>query len=111
MTIDVRKKGNICILDMAGQLKLDNSSQLATKCRELVESGERLFVFNMLKVTWLDSAGVGEIVACHKRIREREGTLKLVLRGKAHEIFTMVYLHRTFEIFEDLESALASFAK
>lgn len=110
MTINVRKKGKICILEVSGQFKSDNCTALGTKCKELVEAGERLFVLNMLDVPWMDTLGMAEILVCHKRIGDVKGTLKLVVRGKAHELIIIVHLHKIMEVFEDMEAALASFA-
>ena len=59
----------------------------------------------------MDSAGLGETVACTKRIRERNGIVKLVIpkRAKPDEIFVVTGLDKAFEIYGDEEEALASF--
>ncbi len=111
MKIEVRKKGNINIVEMAGKMIIGEGDVVVRDTiRELLDKGERLFVFDMLEVTWLDSGSVGEVVACRKRVVDKGGDIKLVLRGKAHDVFTTFSLHKVFQITDDLESALASFA-
>jgi len=50
-------------------------------------------------------------VACYKRARENDADVKLVLKGKAHDLFTFCALDRVFDMFETLPSAVASFVK
>ncbi len=109
--IVVRKSGEICILDISGEVRIGQpTSVLRHKCRELIEAGERNFVLNMLDVPWLDSSGLGEVFACYKRAREKEGVVKLVLRGECYSLFTITQLDRVFEIFDNPDDAVASFA-
>ena len=109
--IQVRKKERICILDISGEIKLGEPTKLLReKCKELLATEERLFVYNMTKVPWIDSSGVGEVVACRNRIIERGGQMKAVLKDKAHDIFIMFELQKVMDIYKDPEEALASFA-
>ena len=71
----------------------------------------RIFVLDMVQVPWLDSASIGEIVACYKRIRERQGQMKVAIVGKAHTVVAISGLDRVFELYDDVEAALASFVK
>ena len=111
VTIDVRKRGDVCILDIGGEVRIgEPTDRLRRKCKELVDSGERFFVLDMLDVPWLDSSGIGEVFACYKRARELKGVVKLVLKGKSYSLFTITQLDSVFEIFDNVEEAIASFA-
>ena len=110
VTIDVRKAGKVCILDIEGEVRIGQPTVLLrAKSKELIEQGERDFVLDMLGVPWLDSSGMGEVFACYKRAREAGGAVRLVLRGKSYSLFTITRLDRVFDIFDDTESAVASF--
>ncbi len=110
MEIKVRKQGDICILDISGELKLGQPTELLEKTSiGLIEKGERYFLINLLDSPWFDSSGIGEVVACYKRAREKKGVVKLTLTDKGRSQFTMVQLERMFEIFDNLDEALASF--
>jgi anti-sigma B factor antagonist len=111
MTINVRRKGDISILEFSGEMRIGAGDlELKRTLHGRLEAGDRLFVFDMLKVPWIDSAGVGEIVAGHKRVIDRRGAIKLVLKGKALDVFTVTALCKVFDIYSDVEEALASFA-
>lgn len=111
MTIEVRKQGRICIFEIHGELSYGQPTALLRKhCIEALAGGDRLFLFDMLDVPWLDSSGLGEVVACHKRARENKGVVKLVLAERSRSLFVITQLQRMFDIFADLESGIASFA-
>ena len=110
MEINVRKHEDICILDIVGELKLGAPTELLQRTfGKLIEDGERYFLFNLLEAPWLDSSGIGRVVGCYKRAREKKGVVKLALSDKARSQFTMVQMEKMFDIFENLDDAIASF--
>lgn len=113
MKIQVHKEGKIDILQFAGEISIGGggSNELRSIFRTRLDEGSKLFVFDLLGVAWLDSSGIGEIVACYKRALEQEAVVKLVLKGKAHDLFTYCALDKVFDIYETLPSALASFVR
>ncbi|MFQ5700510.1 MAG: STAS domain-containing protein [Acidobacteriota bacterium] len=114
MNIEVKKKNKINILQLSGRFVLGEPTTLyATKFKELLDAGERLFVLDMREVPFTDTSGQGEMVASAIRARKQKGDIKLVLvpKGKVYELLTIVFLHKYFEIFEEMEDALASFVK
>jgi anti-sigma B factor antagonist len=112
MAVTTQKIGKACILTISGELKLGPSvEELNEVFRQAIDNDERYFVFDMLKVPWLDSSGIGEVVACYKRTRDIKGELKVVMKGKSHDLFTFYELHKVCELHETLKDALGSFAK
>lgn len=111
MTIEVRERGTITVVAFAGKMTIGQGElMLRERFRELLEAGRRRFVFDLLAVPFLDTAAIAEILACRKRALDREGVIKLALQGKVHQIFTLYQLNRIFEVHDDVEGALASFA-
>jgi len=113
MTISDRRKGNITIVQISGQIKHGPTAERFAKHFDtLMERGERQFVFDMLEVPWMDTAGINATVSCFKHLRDRHknGEIKLVLQGKSQELFVFYELNRIFKLYEDVESALAGFA-
>ncbi len=112
LTIDVDKRGDVCILKLHGELKLgEPTALLRTKSREVVAAGETKIVIDLLDVLWLDSSGIGEVYACYKRARERAGEIRLAVTGKPYSMFTFTQLDRVFQMFEDTATAVASFGQ
>ena len=111
--IEVGHKKSICTLHCTGDLTLGKGElALRNQVSEVMEAGDRFVVLNLRGVHYMDSAGVGEIVACSKRAGERNGVIKIVLQeaGAVQRVFALTCLDRAFEIFHDEEQAVASFS-
>jgi anti-sigma B factor antagonist len=111
--ITVRRNGDICILDISGRIVLGSGDiVLRKKMEELLKGGNRLFIFNMTQVPYVDSAGIGETFACKQLAAERGGMVKIVLEPDqpTHRVFKKSLLAQVVEIFSDEEEAIASFA-
>jgi len=69
-------------------------------------------VLDLTRLSYLDSAGIGAVVACSKRAAGAGVILKIALApaGPVRKIFELTQLERGFEIFADVDSAASSFA-
>jgi len=67
-----------------------------------------MFIFNFSATPFVDTSGLGEIVACTKRARERHGTIKFVVprKSKVRDVIVITMLDRAFEMFTDEEEAI-----
>jgi anti-sigma B factor antagonist len=109
-SIEVRHVGVLCVVELRGPLRYPDATALLRRhCRELIAQGGRFLLLNMLEVPFMDSSGIGEIVACYKRLREQDGQVKLILQKPSFKLFTYTHLEKMFEIFETEEDAIASF--
>ena len=83
---------------------------LRDKVNELLDSGETRIVLNLEKVKYMDSAGIGELVACYKRAKEKEGTVKLLNpSGKVYDLLQLTKLEDVFDTFKNEQEAINSF--
>jgi anti-sigma B factor antagonist len=110
--LTTHKKGDVIIVDVSGRLTLgESTSALRTMMRELVEGGSRRIVLNMAEVTYIDSSGIGELVAAYTTIATAGGVVKLLnLAKRVHELLYITKLYTVFESFEDEASAIGSFS-
>ena len=110
--LTTHKKGDVIIVDVSGRLTLgESTSALRTMMRELVEGGSRRIVLNMAEVTYIDSSGIGELVAAYTTIATAGGAVKLLnLAKRVHELLYITKLYTVFESFEDEASAIGSFS-
>ena len=110
MTIDTRNIGDIDVLYCRGNLTIGSGDQqLKDTVKGFLEQGRSTFVLNVTEVPYMDSSGLGELVATYKRVAERKGTVKLVLNPRGKETIGLLRLHLVFEVFGELDQALASF--
>ena len=103
MKINVRNVGNVAVVDLSGKITIgEGDILLRDKIQELLESGKKNLLLNMEKVSYMDSAGIGELVACYKRAREKSGTVKLLkASGKVADLLQLTKLQEVFETFEN----------
>ena len=111
MKTTVRTVGQISVVDLSGKITIgEGDVVLRDKVHELLESGHKKILLNLEKVSYMDSAGIGELVACFKRAREKGGTVKLLRpSGKVEDLLQLTKLWEVFEIFSEEQPALASY--
>jgi anti-anti-sigma factor len=112
LKITERRVGDVTILDLQGRLVLDDGD---TSCAEhidlLVRQGRIRIILNLLDVTYIDSAGVGALIAKYVSLRRRGGDLRLLsLSDRVRRVITIAHLLQVFEIFESEDLAVRSFS-
>lgn len=91
------------VVDLKGELDLATAPQLRRKIHELIESGHTRVAFDLSKLEFMDSTGLGVFIGCLKRIRERDGTLALAgLLPNVARVFEVTGLDRIFTIYGSL---------
>ena len=123
MSISVRTDGDVRIIELKGEFTIDGDglshpldlrgrrlSDLGETLRGLLDQGCRRIVLDLGQVTFLDSAGLGELIACRKRTVEKGGDIVLLRpTGKVRHLLDMLHLTQVFRIFDDEPDALKSF--
>jgi anti-sigma B factor antagonist len=111
MKATVRDIGKVAVLDLSGKITIgEGDVVLREKVTELLDAGRLNVLLNLGKVSYMDSAGIGELVACYKRAKEKNGTVKLLNpTGKVYDLLQLTKLEEVFETFADEKEALVSF--
>ena len=111
MKATIRKLGKVSVVDISGKITIgEGDVQLREKVNELLDAGESRILLNLEKVKYMDSAGIGELVACYKRAKEKEGTVKLLNpSGKVYDLLQLTKLEEVFDTYKDEGDALGSF--
>jgi anti-sigma B factor antagonist len=87
------------------------STALRTLVRDLLKKSCEI-VIDLGGVTYIDSGGPGTLVALYLSARKVDGAIKLAMvAGHAYEVLQITKPLTIFEVFPDVESAIASFAK
>ena len=102
----------ITVLEMSGRLVLGRESQrLEWQVEELIQAGQRKIIFDLTKVEYVDSAGLGIIVGSSGKIKQSGGELRVVgANTRVQQIFKMTGLTHVLALDADVEKAKASFA-
>ena len=112
MHIEVRQAKEVMILDLKGRLTAGLGDQILREAvDELLAEGRRRILLNLSEVSFLDSAGVGELVAGLKTSRRFQAELKLLNVGeRVYSTLDMARLLPTFEIYNDESEAVRSYS-
>ena len=107
-----RRVGGVTVVKVTGRLVLgDGDQSLCKRIGALIEEGETRIVLNVHEVSYIDSCGIGVLVANFVSVRARGGILKLVCPSeRCRRILQLTHLLPLFEVYESDEAAIASFA-
>jgi len=114
MVIHKREKNNVVIFDVEGEIKRSDTIDVTLHqlVKEQLDTGKKHILFNFDKVEFIDSFGVGEILASYISTHNLGGKLKLTrISKKLFLIFQVTMLTKVLDIFDEEDSALQSFFK
>lgn len=111
-TATVRQAEGVTIVDLSGRVTLgEGADRVRDTVRNLILGGETRILVNLKDVTYIDSAGLGELVGSYATLASRGGRIKLLhAQNKVQDALRVTKLHGIFESFTEEEEALRSFA-
>ena len=87
------------IVDLSGSIYVEDAAAIRFNLIEYIEKGHKRFVVNLADVDYIDSSGLGVLVAIQKRALQHGGGVVIKgLRGMVKELFELTRLTKVFEI-------------
>ena len=113
MTISTRQVGSITILDIGGRIVLrEESASVRDVIRNLLNNEHQQIVFNLGRVDYIDTIGLGSLVGAFMTVRKQGGDLKLLnLPEKFADVMQITKLYTVFDIINDEAVAVKSFSQ
>ena len=110
--IDQRRNADVTILDLKGRLRVGgNAVALHRSIRSLVLEKKTQIILNLAGVTFIDSCGLGELVASQISVENKGGEIKLIgLTDQLQELFRATRLLAVFDTYANEAEAIQSFA-
>jgi len=111
MQMSERQIGSITILDLAGTITIDDDAgRLKDKINSLIQQARTSVVLNLADVSYIDSGGLGQLVASYAALAKAAGALKLLhLTKRNHDLLSITRLVTVFQAFDTEDEALRSF--
>lgn len=111
LNIKQRQAGDVAVLDLDGEVRIgDSATALRGAIRELVSSGKQKILLNLAGVKYIDSSGIGELIANYTTVGRTGGQLKLLsLTEKVQDLLVITKLLTVFDVYDNEADALASF--
>jgi anti-sigma B factor antagonist len=111
MKIKEKIEGDVAILNVSGNMMGGPETMaLHEKVKSLGADGIKKVVIDLKDVKWMNSSGLGVLMACMTTLNNGGGKLKLSsVTEKVKSLLVITQLMRIFDTYESAERAVASF--
>jgi anti-sigma B factor antagonist len=111
LQIEERRIDDVTVVVLSGQMLLDDGDLAFRRhIAALINDGRIKVLVDLDGVTYIDSSGVGMMVAQLKTVRQHGGDMRLMrLNSRGQRMLTLLKLRSTFEAFDDEAMAVRSF--
>ena len=112
VNLTTRQVDDVSIVDVTGKITLgEGASALRDLLQKLAAAGHKKVLLNLANVTYIDSAGIGELVSAYTSLTNQGGTLKLLgLTNRIKDLLQITKLYTVFDVHETETHAVRSFA-
>jgi anti-sigma B factor antagonist len=111
ITIEERSVGQVTVLDVVGRLTTDRGAErLKDKINSLLAQERTRILINLRDVPYIDSGGLGQLVASYGSVMKKGGSMKLLsVNARNHDLLSITRLVTLFESFSSEAEAVQSF--
>lgn len=111
MNIEVRKVGDVTIVDFEGRLAIGVGDTLLPRVvSEILESGGRKILLNLSNMEYIDSNGLGELVQSYRDAQRQGASLRLLKpQDRVAKTLRLTNLLPMFKVYDSEKDALAAF--
>lgn len=111
LVLTERQIGAVTVLDLVGKLTIDHDAQrLKDKINSLIQQGRTQIVLNLTDVSYIDSGGLGQLVASYGSVAKASGRLKLLgVSKRNHDLLSITRLVTLFDAYDSEKEAVESF--
>ena len=109
--IEERPIGRVTVLDLNGKLMTEQGAEhLKDKVNSLISQQRTHIVLNLKNVPYIDSGGLGQLVASYGSVMKTGGAMKLLnVSSRNHDLLSITRLVTVFETFDSEAEAVRSF--
>jgi len=111
LNLEVKEVNGVTVVELAGRVTLgEGSSLLRTTLKDLLSQGKTRLVLDLAEVSYVDSAGLGTLVAGYTSAQNQGANLKLAnLTKRFHEQLSITKLVTVFDVYDTVQDAVKSF--
>lgn len=111
MTIKEEIRDNVALLFLKGNMMGGpESMEVHEKVKSLLGDKIKKIVIDLSKVKWMNSSGLGALMASMTSLKNSDGELKISgATGKIQNLFMITKLLTIFDTYETADRAIASF--
>jgi|SRR5882724_2688626 anti-sigma B factor antagonist len=108
-----REVDGVSVVTLDGRIVLgEESNTFREKLKSLLAEGNKKIVLNMAGIKYIDSAGLGTLVAAHVSAKTQGASVRLCNLGeKFHEVMQITRLLTVFDVYDTEAAAVSSFQR
>lgn len=112
MKVKTREAGKVVVFEISGQVMGGpDADTFHDLVKNHISQGKKQILVNLGKVSWINSTGLGILIAGYTSVQDAGGQFKLAnISGRIESILMVTKLAGIFESYESEEEALASFS-
>jgi anti-sigma B factor antagonist len=101
----------VSVVTLDGRIVLgEESNSLREKLKSMLAEGKKKIVLNMVNIKYIDSSGLGTLVAAHVSAKTQGASVRLCNLGKKfHEVMQITKLLTIFDVYDTEAAAVSSF--
>jgi anti-sigma B factor antagonist len=108
--MEIEKMDGVTVISTDERLDALAAPKLKEIVKNMSEEAKTKLVIDLAKTKFIDSSGCGALVASLRTLLKNHGDLKIARPSpQAQTLFQLTRLHRVFEIFDNLDTAINSF--
>jgi len=108
LAVESHAQKGVTVVTVRGRLIMHYGSKLQDEVKRLVGDGARRVLVDLTEVEYIDSYGLGQMVACMKSVREQEGKIRFAgLTEKVRQLIEISAVYKILDLDPDLGSGLA----
>lgn len=110
MEIGVHEMNRATLIEISGRVDSTNANELGDTLNAQIDAGRHQLVADLSRVDYISSAGLRELVAALKRVKQVKGDLRLATPSeRVREVLNIAGLDAIFQIFPTQVEAVGSF--
>lgn len=108
MRARVRRVGTSAVLKLSGKIAIGSGNEeMGEAIATLLEEGAKRVVIDLERVSYIDSSGLGTIVACRRTALEAGAEIALLRPvGKVADLLKLTGLDQVFHVYDDEEASI-----
>lgn len=105
-----RDASGVVVVRVEGQLIVGNRQDLKHLVQQHLDQGDRRFLLDFSRTSYIDSSGLGALVSLSRKAREHGGEIRLAgLNEDLRSLFELTKLDTLFTIADTPDQGLAGF--
>jgi anti-sigma B factor antagonist len=105
--VDVEERDGFAVIAVTGSVDLVTAPKLRERLSDVVGDGHLRLILDLRETEFLDSTGLGALVGVLKRLRLKDGEIRVVSGpGHVRKVFEITRLDKVFSMHESLEHAV-----